>query len=303
MSPEAKCFSAACRLCPRLCRVERGSGKSGFCRSGTGLEIASICLHRGEEPPLGGEKGICNVFFYHCQLQCVYCQNWQISRNDQPVRTIHLEEALQIIAGYYDRGVRLLGFVSASHMIPAMIEIISALRVTGRRPRVVFNCSGYERPEILAGLEDWVDVYLPDFKYADTGLGLRLSGVPDYPLVAWRALLEMTRQKGLRLALDDQGLARTGVLVRHLVLPGQVENSLAVLRLLAEISPLLSISLLAQYRPNGLAPPPLDRCLNQSEYDRVLEEMSTLGFINGWRQELSSADLHCPDFDQLSPFN
>ncbi len=303
MNTEAEMFSTECRLCPRLCLVDRAAGKKGFCRSGIGLEIASICLHRGEEPPLGGENGICNVFFYHCHLQCDFCQNLQISRNDRPVKTLDPDEALAEIAGHYDRGVRLLGFVSASHMVPRMIEITRALRATGRRPRVVYNCSGYERPEILAGLEDWVDVYLPDFKYGDADLGLRLSGVPDYPRTAWRALVEMTRQKGLRLVLDEQGLARAGVLVRHLVLPGQLENSKAVLRLLAELSPLLSISLLAQYLPNGLVPAPFDRRLETAEYEQVLAELSELGFSNGWRQELSSADLHCPDFDRLIPFS
>ncbi len=297
--------ASACETCPRACGVERSTGAFGYCRSGSGLEIASICLHRGEEPAISGERGICNVFFSHCNLQCMYCQNEQISRNDSPARSMSLEDAVRTVSRLLDEGAPSIGFVSPSHMIPQMRSIVEALRETGRRPVVVFNTNAYDRPETIASIEDLVDVYLPDFKYMDHSLALELSGAWDYPEVARAALREMHRQKGSSLALRDDGTAGSGLIIRHLILPGQTENSKAVLRAIAEeLSPSLHISLMSQYYPSTAVAghPWLGRSITRAEYDEVLDELERLGFSRGWVQELESEKTYRPDFTKPHPF-
>lgn len=296
-----------CRICPRDCGVDRSRGATGFCRTDTGFSIAAITRHRGEEPVLAGEGGICNVFFGHCNLRCRFCQNHQISRNERIIRGADwsLEQVVTAICDLLDEGRQRLGFVSPTHMVPQMVAIIRAIRQRGLRPIVVYNTNGYDRVETLKGLEEWVDVYLPDCKYSDQKLAGWLSGASDYPRVAASALLEMYRQKGNLLHLDETGLAERGLIVRHLVLPGAVANSLGVLHFLAEqLSPRLSLSLMAQYQPTPAMAgcPPLDRPLHPEEYAQVAAAMERLGFTNGWTQECASASQYNPDFDRDDPF-
>ena len=297
-----------CRICPRQCGVDRFAGPTGFCRTGAGYAIASVTLHRGEEPVISGVHGICNVFFGHCNLRCLYCQNYQISRNENRIKGEgwSLETVVAAITAIFDTtGVDRLGFVSPSHMVPQMVAIIREVQRRGYRPVIVYNSNGFDRVATLQQLEEVVDVYLPDFKYMDPVLAGKWSGAADYPSVAAAALGEMYRQKGQVLHLDDAGMAERGLIVRHLVLPGAVNNSLAVLRFLArELSPRLALSLMAQYRPIAAVAEisPLNRRLFFTEYAQVEAEMERLGFTQGWVQELSSADTYHPDFDQEAPF-
>jgi putative pyruvate formate lyase activating enzyme len=298
--------ATVCRACPRACGADRAAGEAGYCRSGPGLEIASICLHRGEEPAISGERGIANVFFSHCNLQCVYCQNFQISRNDgAPARPMSLEGAVSAVEAILDGGAHAVGFVSPSHMIAQMRAIVDGLRARGRRPTIVMNTNAYDAARTIASLEGIVDVYLPDFKYMDHSLALELSGAWDYPDVALAALGEMHRQKGSDLALKDDGTASSGLVVRHLIVPGHVENSKAVLRAIAaRLSPAVHVSLMSQYFP----PPPvaahpyLGRTVTRGEYEEVLDELERLGFEHGWVQELESKDSYRPDFSKSDPF-
>lgn len=298
---------AACRVCPRQCGVDRFAAATGYCRTGAGYGIAAITLHRGEEPAISGSSGICNVFFGHCNLRCRYCQNHQISRNEQAIRGMDwsLEQAAEAIVAILATGVDRLGFVSPSHMVPQMVAIIEAVQRRGFRPVIVYNSNGYDQVATLRTLEDWVDVYLPDYKYSDPVLSATLSGVRDYPEVAAAALIEMYRQKGYVLHLDDRGLAERGLIVRHLVLPGSATNSLYALRFLAEtLSPRLTLSLMAQYQPTAAVAdlPPFNRPLLPEEYSQVILEMERLGFGNGWIQDAASAQYYNPDFDRQSPF-
>lgn len=297
----------ACTLCPRQCRVDRSGGASGYCRVDSGYGISSITLHRGEEPVLSGTRGICNVFFGHCNLRCVYCQNVQISRNETVVKqgAWTLAQVVEQIVALLATGVDRLGFVSPSHMARQMVTIIEALNRRGYHPLVVYNSNGYDRVETLRALEAWVDVYLPDYKYSDARLAAQWSGAVDYPAVAAAALREMYRQKGNLLHLDDDGLAGRGMIVRHLVLPGAVDNSLGVLRFLAEeLSNKITLSLMSQYQPIAevAGHELLGRTLLPEEYARVVAEMDRLGFENGWVQECTSAGHYNPDFDCESPF-
>ncbi len=297
----------ACRLCPRNCGVKRLQGELGYCRTGRELHIASITLHKGEEPVLSGQDGMCNVFFSHCNLQCMYCQNDQISRNHVELskKPLKLKEATRQISRMLERGIRHVGFVSPSHMVAQMAGIVEELWREGWKPVIVYNSNGYDRVETLRQLEGLVDVYLPDCKYMDAALARELSGAADYAQVAAAALREMYRQMGPVLHVDDDGLAIRGMVVRHLVLPGQVNNSLQVLQFLArELSPKLTLSLMAQYRPIAAVArhPQLGRRLSGDEYEVVLREMEELGFCEGFVQELESADCYWPDFSRPEPF-
>lgn len=289
---------ARCTLCPRSCAVDRRTAAAGFCRTPADRpRIASICRHTGEEPVLGGPAGVCNVFFGHCNLQCVYCQNAPISRNDSMANVFDLDAAVTACRRVLADGARALGFVSPSHQIPQMVAIIDALRAEGLAVPVIYNSSAYDSAATLRLLENHVDIWLPDFKYADAGLAARLSGAPDYPLAALRALREMFRQKGSTLDLDEDGLATSGLVIRHLVLPGHVQNSLDCLRIIAEeLSPRVHVSLMAQYHPMPGLPPPFDRTLTGEEYAAVTDEFCRLGFTRGWVQELDSHAEHLPDF-------
>ncbi len=296
-----------CALCPWECHVDRTKGGFGFCRSGSSFQIGAIVEHHGEEPVFGGEHGICNIFFSRCNLQCIYCQNYEISRNRGRIveYDLSLEEIVARIEQVLARGVSHVGFVSPSHMIPQTRAIISALRRRGHAPTFVFNTGGYDRVETLRALEREIDVYLPDFKYMDPDLALRYSGARGYPEVALAAIKEMVRQKGIGPKFDVHGNIREGVIVRHLVLPGAVENSIEVLRALArEVSPEIHISLMSQYHPTPLvrSHPTLSRPITPEEYEQVLEEADRLGFTHGFIQELSSAGNYLPEFSREHPF-
>lgn len=304
----------ACNLCPRKCGADRtaspleGRGSLGFCGATSDLEVASVCLHRGEEPPL---NPIVNVFFSHCNLQCIYCQNWQISSNTSltsPTSSTSLTSLADCICKLLPESGGMLGFVTAAHYADHIPALLEEIRRRGFTPTVVYNSGGYESVETLRSLEGLVDIYLPDFKYMDPVIARTYSHAPDYPEVATAALKEMIRQVGAGLKVDTDGRAYRGLIVRHLVLPGHIDNTLAVLHHLSILKSQVSIlnslhlSLMAQYYPPqpGL-PSPLDRTLTPDEYATVADLYNELGF-DGWLQELQSEDNYRPDFTQTNPF-
>ncbi len=296
-----------CVACPRACGADRTRDGRGYCRTGDGFEIGAICAHRGEEPVLGGARGTANVFFAHCNLQCAFCQNHQISRNSSadPAVTLSLGAVLDRIAAILATGVRHVGFVSPSHCVPQMRAIITGLHARGLRPVTVMNTGAYDTVATLRDLADLVDVYLPDLKYLDDDLAARCSDARDYPDVARSALHEMHRQKGSYLFCDDDGHATAGLIVRHLVLPGHVEYSKRCLEFIArELSPAVHVSLLAQYRPTPAVShdPDLGRRLHADEYAEVVAHLHALGLRRGWMQEPGSADHYNPDFRASHPF-
>lgn len=296
-----------CCLCPRNCHINRDLAADGYCRTDSGYHIGSICIHRGEEPVISGSNGICNVFFSRCNLQCIYCQNFQIStlKSDVQESVLTLDEVVQTIESYLDAGCTHVGFVSPSHVIYQMKEIIQALNQRTRHPVYVYNSNAYDKVETLKELEGLIDVYLPDLKYLDRDLAANYSIASNYPEIATAALKEMYRQKGSTLICDENGTAQSGLIIRHLVLPGQVENSKTVLRFIAEeLSPLVHISLMSQYYPTPAVRdhPLLGRCITHDEYQQVVEEMENLGLFRGWVQEYESQLNYRPDFGQGHPF-
>jgi len=295
-----------CTICPRQCSVDRSKMSSGYCRSGTDFEIATICIHTGEEPVIGGEKGICNIFFYHCNLQCIYCQNYQISNNlTANYAKMPFTQVIHSIQEILDQGVRTVGFVSPSHSIPQIKQIIGELKKMAKPPVFVYNTNAYDRVETLRELEGLIDVYLPDFKYIVPKTAQDYSGAIDYPSVACEAIKEMYRQKGSTLILGEDGIAESGLIIRHLVLPGHADESRKILQYIAnQISTSIHISLMSQYYPteNVINHKVLGRILSNAEYQSVIDELDNLGFYRGWVQELESHNNYRPDFEMKHPF-
>jgi len=296
-----------CTLCPWECGVDRFQGAEGHCRTDAGLNISSICIHRGEEPAISGTHGICNIFFSGCNMRCIYCQNHDISRPGSSGGNPkgNLEDVLNRIEGILSKGIRGVGFVSPSHVIPQVKTIINGLKSRGLDFITVYNTNGYDKVETLRDLSEMIDVWLPDFKYSSGEPAAEYSGVYNYPLIALNALKEIYYQKGSTLITDENGVAEKGILLRHLVLPGHAEESIKVLGTIAdEISTGIHISLMSQYHPTIYVRnhPILDRTLYKEEYESVVAEMERLGFRNGWVQDMNSFENYRPDFSKENPF-
>lgn len=284
----------SCRLCPRQCGVDRTRGETGFCKMPGALRAARAAAHYWEEPVISGSFGSGTVFFSGCTLGCGFCQNEPIShggvgREITPVQLRALFEKL------IDEGVQNINLVTPTHFLPS---ILPALQPKLPVP-VVYNCGGYESVETLRQLEGLVDIYLPDFKYADAALAAKLSRAPDYPTAARSAILEMYRQTG-PYVLEDEQMVR-GVLIRHLILPGQIDNSLGVLDWIGEnFRPgQVLFSLMSQYVPMGQAAeePPFDRRITALEYDAVRSWMELCGITDGFTQDFSAASAaYIPPF-------
>ena len=280
-----------CKLCPRQCGVDRTAGETGFCGCPDTALVAKQMLHFWEEPALAGSGGSGAVFFGGCTLGCKYCQNAAISGGavGTPTDSGGLRRIFEALIA---QGAENIDLVTPTQFLPT---ILPALRPKLPVP-VVYNCGGYERAEILRRLEGMVDIYLPDMKYADGSLALRLSGAADYFPVAAEAIREMVRQTG-GVVWDGQKVVR-GTIIRHLILPGQVENSLRVLDWIGEtFAPgEVLVSLMRQYTPMGGLPAPFDRRVTQEEYDAVLSWMY-LNRLAGFTQEEAAADVgFIPDF-------
>ena len=280
-----------CNLCPRGCAVDRSKGEKGFCGCPNTALVAKTMLHKWEEPALAGAGGSGAVFFGGCTLKCAYCQNRAISGNSvgKPVGSDELRQMMeQLIA----QGAENIDLVTPSHFLPT---ILLALEPKLPVP-VVYNCGGYERVEALRRLEGKVDIYLPDLKYADDALAQALSGAKDYFAVATAAIKEMVRQTGAPQWEGNK--LKKGVIIRHLILPGQVENSLKVLDWIGEnFAPgQVLVSLMRQYTPMPGLCAPFDRPITEEEYQAVLSWMY-LNDLEGFTQEQAAADTcFIPDF-------
>ena len=280
-----------CQLCPRCCGVNRAAGETGYCRCPAGALVAKTMLHKWEEPVLAGEKGSGAIFFGGCTLGCVYCQNRAISGG--PVgKALDSAGLRTMMEDLIAQGAENIDLVTPTHYLPT---ILPALEPKLPVP-VVYNCGGYERVETLRQLEGKVDIYLPDLKYADNRLAKALSGAPDYFRVAAAAIREMVRQTGPVQWENDR--VKRGVIVRHLILPGFVDNSLRILDWLGEnFAPgEILVSLMRQYTPMPGLPSPLNRPITDEEYDSVLSWMY-LNDLEGFTQEEGAADSSfIPDF-------
>jgi len=280
-----------CQLCPRMCGVDRTAGERGFCNCPDTALVAKAMLHKWEEPVLAGEGGSGAIFFGGCTLQCSYCQNRAISGG--PVgKAVDSAGLREIMEDLIARGAENIDLVTPTQFLPTVLPALEApLPVP-----VVYNCGGYERKETLLALEGKVDIYLPDMKYANNALAKQLSGAGDYFETAAAAIREMVRQTGFPQWQEEKLLR--GTVIRHLILPGQVEISLKVLDWIADtfLPGQVLVSLMRQYTPMPGLAAPMDRAITQEEYDGVLSWMLLLG-LHGFTQEAAAADTaFIPDF-------
>ncbi len=280
-----------CKLCPRQCGADRSHGQTGFCGCPDTALVAKAMLHKWEEPALAGPGGSGAVFFGGCTLQCRYCQNAAISGS--PVgQSMDSAQLRNLFEALIAQGAENIDLVTPTQFLPTILPALSPkLRVP-----VVYNCGGYERAETLRELEGKIDIYLPDLKYADARLARSLSGAADYFPRAKRAIREMVRQTG-PVRWEGEKVLR-GVIIRHLILPGHIGNSLRVLDWIGNtFAPgEVLVSLMRQYTPMGGLPAPLDRRVTDEEYDAVLSWMFLNG-LEGFTQEADAADAgFIPDF-------
>jgi len=303
---------SSCTVCPRDCRNDRLAGVLASCASGEQPIVSAHTPHFGEEPFLSGTKGAGNIFFGNCNLRCVYCQNFQISQDYQVQKTneVSVERLAEMAMELQARGCHNIGFVSPTHFAPQMAKAVLLAARKGLTVPIVYNTNAYDSVEVLRLLEGIVDVYLPDLKYADSEAGALYSKVPEYARHSRAALIEMYRQKGARLEMGEDGLLKSGLLVRVLVLPNGVAGVGESLAWIAEtLSPSVAISLMAQYYPIHRAAAnekyrALDRSITAAEWREAVDALAALGFSNGFEQELeTSAKYYRPDFtDHEKPF-
>lgn len=276
-----------CSLCPRECGVNRlRNDKLGFCRSGANPVVASAAPHHGEEPPLSGTKGSGTIFFANCNLRCVYCQNYPISQLGHGVERTPGELACQML-WLQEQGCHNLNLVTPTHFVPQILKALAIARERGFRLPIVYNSSGYDSVKTLRLLEGVVDIYLPDMRYSDNDVANRYSLAQGYLEVNRAAVKEMYRQVG-NLVTDQNGIAKRGLIVRHLVLPNRLSGTDEVMRFLSEeISKEVYVSLMDQYFPTYRAAEfkELSRRITSKEYEDACFSMESHGLENGWLQE------------------
>jgi putative pyruvate formate lyase activating enzyme len=298
----------SCDICPRKCGVNRLENEKGFCSSGYHPIVAAVCAHHGEEPTISGEKGSGTIFFGNCNLRCVYCQNHQISQNRRAQAKNEVDYktlASHMLYLQNELGCHNINLVSPSHFVSQIAKALLAAVPMGLRVPLVYNTSSYDSVDSLKALDGIISVYLADLRYASDKWGRRLSRVPDYVPRARDAIKEMYRQAGNPVQ-DESGIAQRGLIVRHLILPNRLAGSRESFAwLVNEVSPEVTVSIMAQYYPAHRAPktPLLARKITAGEYEEVLGLLDEFGMENGWVQEMDASDTYRPDFSsQRHPF-
>jgi putative pyruvate formate lyase activating enzyme len=291
-----------CDICPRSCQVNRIENEPGFCRSGLLASVSSYCDHHGEEPALSGTRGSGTIFFNNCNLRCKYCQNHQISQgtNNQSQTLSSSELAAIMLHLQNDLRCHNVNLVSPSHYVPQIIEALCQAVPAGLHIPLIYNTNGYDALATLKMLDGVIDIYLPDIKYAANLHADEFSHCSNYVEASRPAIKEMYRQTG-NLVTDEAGIAQSGLIVRHLILPNDVAGSVGSLYWLANnISRDVTVSIMAQYYPCHLASqePMLSRNITFAEYNRVVGILQELALENGWLQEMDAAEHYLPDFNR-----
>lgn len=290
---------SACTLCPRNCRADRNSGKTGFCGVDSRIYLARAALHMWEEPCISGKKGSGAVFFSGCGLRCCFCQNHDIAIGSRGL-PVTVERLSEIFLELKEKGAANINLVTGAHYVPQIIQALDMARKKGMDLPVVYNSSGYEETGTLRLLEGYVDIYLPDMKYMEPELAQKFSHAPDYPETAKEAIREMVRQTG-KCEFGEDGYIRKGTIVRHLILPGHTRNSRKVLEFLHETyGEDIYISIMNQYTPVRTFDTckELNRKVTKREYEKVLDAAVDMGIKNGFIQEGETAsESFIPEFD------
>lgn len=279
-------YSEGCRVCPVECGALRSQGEKGFCGVAGEVLISSWNLHHGEEPPISGSGGSGTIFFAGCSLKCVYCQNYPISQLMNG-KKYSVTEMADMMLALQEKGAHNINFVTPTHYTVQIVEALKMAAEMGLKIPLVWNSSGYENIEVIRLLDEIVDIYLPDMKFVSPKNSNHVSGREDYFEVTLPVIREMFSQVG-RLEVDEAGIALRGVLVRHLVLPGDISDTFEVIKYAKEISPEMNMSVMSQYFPahEALQDERLNRKLTRKEYSRVLKYLEKMQMENIFIQEL-----------------
>ena len=275
-----------CAICPHNCGINRLNNQIGRCKSKDTVKVALYSTHNFEEPCISGKKGSGTVFFSNCNMNCVFCQNYEISQQGKG-KEISIEELADIFIKQQEKDVENINLVTPTSYVPQIIEAIKIARKNGLKLPIVYNTNGYEKVETLKMLEGYVDIYLPDFKYSDDDLGKRLSKVDNYFEIVTEALKEMYRQTG-KAVFNGEGIMQKGMVIRHLVLPNHILNSRRVLKWINENMHDVYVSVMAQYFPTYKAKEidDINRKLTKEEYEQIENYLYRLDLENGYIQEL-----------------
>lgn len=290
-----------CNLCPRMCEKNRSAGETGFCKSDDKIKIARADLHFWEEPCISGSNGSGTVFFSHCNMKCVFCQNYNISTKNQG-KIISEKELSEIFIMLQEKGANNINLVTPTHYVPQIIRALDTAKASGLKLPVLYNTSGYENTETIKMLDGYIDIYLPDLKYFDNKYAKKYSSCPDYFEKASTAINEMFSQVG-KCKFDKNGLIKKGVIVRHLMLPGLLFDSKKVIDYLySTYKDSVYLSIMSQYTPLSTIPdsfPELKRNLPKGHYDALIEYAAGLGVKNAYIQSGESAkESFIPEFYQ-----
>lgn len=288
-----------CSICPHMCGINRNNGQVGRCKSSNKVKIALYSVHDFEEPCISGENGSGTVFFSNCNMNCVFCQNYEISQQGKG-KEITIERLAEIFLEQQNRNVNNINLVTPTSYVPQIIETIKSARVKGLKIPIVYNTNGYENVETLKMLEGYIDIYLPDLKYAEDNVGLEYSKVKNYFEIATTAIKEMYRQVGSP-KLNNDGIIEKGLIIRHLILPNNIENSKKVLKWIKEnMNKDVYVSVMAQYFPTYKAKQirDINRKLTKEEYEKVENYLYDLDIENGYIQELGEhEEEYVPKWD------
>lgn len=292
-------FSEKCSLCPRMCGTDRAAGQKGFCGGGNLVRVARAALHYWEEPCISGESGSGTVFFSGCTMRCVFCQNKEISRGEAG-KEITVDRLAEIYLELAAKGSNNINLVTPMHYAPQITAALDIARKNGLTLPIVWNTGGWERRESVAAVRDYADIWLSDFKYFDSSLGESLSKAPNYFSVAAAALDQMVKQT-CKPVFDENDMMRRGVIVRHLMLPGHLDDTKNVLRFLYEnYGDSIWISIMNQYTPMCSDPrfPELSRTVSDEEYNEAIDFACELGIENAFVQEGGTVgESFIPPFD------
>ena len=288
----------SCTICPHNCKVNRLEGKIGRCRSSKNIKIALSSLHFAEEPCISGKNGSGTIFFSNCNLRCIYCQNYEISQMGKG-NEITIEELANIFLNQQEKGAHNINLVTPTMYVPQIIESIKIAKAKGLNLPIIYNTNSYENVETIKMLDGYIDVYLPDFKYYSNSLAKKYSGIDNYFEFASNAIKEMIKQVGFP-KFDENGMIKSGVIIRHLVLPNYLQNTKNILKWIKEnLSKDVWVSVMAQYFPTYKAKEDeyLNRKLKNKEYKEIQEYMYFLNLENGYMQDLGeNEEQYVPKF-------
>jgi putative pyruvate formate lyase activating enzyme len=286
ISEKAFAMLESCSICPRRCKVNRLKNEKGFCKTGLKPKVCSYMPHHGEEPAISGTQGSGTIFFSHCNMACVYCQNYEFSQLGQG-REVDFEELAQYMLELQGMACHNINLVTPTHVMPQILKALELAIPKGLKIPIVYNTGGYELPEMIKLLEGIVDIYLPDMRYADSGTAVKYSSAPDYPEYNQAAVKEMHRQAGVA-KMDNQGIIKSGLVIRHLVLPNNLCGTDKIMKFIKDsVSEDTYISLMSQYMPYYKAAEfsEISRRLKDKEYEEAKLIMQSYGLYNGWVQE------------------